>query len=92
MRMLAMLDNCVPWRQLDGCSVTRPFLSAKGVACETIRMVGMLAALWQGTWKYIWKHGGLNHITYACLLRSTSPPSVTDCMVEPFALELFVSA
>ena len=24
------------WRQLDGCSVTRPFLSAKGVAWETI--------------------------------------------------------
>ena len=23
------------WRQLYGCSVTRPFLSAKGVACET---------------------------------------------------------
>ena len=30
-----MFDNCVPRRQLDGCSVTRPFLSAKGVACET---------------------------------------------------------
>ena len=25
----------LPWRQLDGCNVTRPFLSAKGVACET---------------------------------------------------------
>ena len=25
----------LPWEQLDGCSVTRPFLSAKGVACET---------------------------------------------------------
>ena len=24
-----------PWRQLDGCSVTRPYLSAKGVAYET---------------------------------------------------------
>ena len=24
------------WRQLDGCRVTRPFLSAKGVAWETI--------------------------------------------------------
>ena len=23
------------WRQLDHCSVTRPFLSVKGVACET---------------------------------------------------------
>ena len=25
----------LPWRQLNGCSVTRPFLSMKGVACET---------------------------------------------------------
>ena len=25
----------LPWGQLNGCSVTRPFLSAKGVACET---------------------------------------------------------
>ena len=23
------------WRQLDGCSVTRPFLSEKGVVCNT---------------------------------------------------------
>ena len=29
-------DKFLSWRQLDGCSVTRPFLSpAKGVACET---------------------------------------------------------
>ena len=28
--------NILLWRQLDGCSVTRPFLSAKGVACEYI--------------------------------------------------------
>ena len=25
----------LPWRQLDDCSVTRLFLSAKGVSCET---------------------------------------------------------
>ena len=25
----------LPWRQLEGCNMTRPFLSAKGVACET---------------------------------------------------------
>ena len=25
----------LPWGQFDGCSVTRPFLSAKGVACKT---------------------------------------------------------
>ena len=25
----------LPWGQFDGCSVTRPFLSTKGVACET---------------------------------------------------------
>ena len=25
----------LPWGQLNGCSVTRPFLCAKGVACET---------------------------------------------------------
>ena len=25
----------LPWRQLDDCSMTRPFLSVKGVACET---------------------------------------------------------
>ena len=24
------------WQQLNSCSVTRPFLSAKGVACKTI--------------------------------------------------------
>ena len=30
----------LPWRQLDGCSVTRPFLSAKGVACKTSKRVG----------------------------------------------------
>ena len=30
-----MFDNCVPRRQLGSCSVTRPFLSAKGMACET---------------------------------------------------------
>ena len=23
-----------PWQQLDGCSMSRPFLSVKGVACE----------------------------------------------------------
>ena len=29
-------NKFLSWRQLDGCSVTRPFLSpAKGVACET---------------------------------------------------------
>ena len=29
-------DKFLSWRQLDGCSVTRPFLSpAKGGACET---------------------------------------------------------
>ena len=38
----AISDNCVPWRQLGSCSMTRPLqcdqtlpLSAKGVACET---------------------------------------------------------
>ena len=25
----------LPWQQLEGCNMTRPFLSAKGVACET---------------------------------------------------------
>ena len=30
----ALFDNCVPQRQLISCSVTNPFLSAKGVACE----------------------------------------------------------
>ena len=33
--LTARFDNCVPWRQLGSCSVTRPFLSAKGVACKT---------------------------------------------------------
>ena len=27
----------LPWQQLYSCSVTRPFLSVKGVACETRR-------------------------------------------------------
>ena len=25
----------LPWQQLEGCNMTRSFLSAKGVACET---------------------------------------------------------
>ena len=29
-------DNCVSWQQLDDCSMTRSFLSVKGVACETM--------------------------------------------------------
>ena len=32
------VDNYVPQQQLDGCNMTRPFLSAKGVACETVRL------------------------------------------------------
>ena len=28
-------SNFLMWQQLNGCSVTRPFLSVKGVACET---------------------------------------------------------
>ena len=28
-------DKFLSWQQLDGCRVTRPFLSVKGVACET---------------------------------------------------------
>ena len=36
-------DKFLSWRQLDGCSVTRPFLSpAKGVACETRGEVGLV--------------------------------------------------
>ena len=27
--------NFLMWQQLNGCSMTRPFLSVKGVACET---------------------------------------------------------
>ena len=33
--LTAVFDNYVIRRELDGCSVTRPFLFAKGVACET---------------------------------------------------------
>ena len=29
--LTAMVDNCVPWQQLNGCSVTRPFLSLRRV-------------------------------------------------------------
>ena len=29
----------LPWGQLDGCSVTRPLLSPKGVACETSKVL-----------------------------------------------------
>ena len=28
-------SKSLPWQQLDGCSVTRPILSVKGVARET---------------------------------------------------------
>ena len=31
----ALSNNCVPRQRLDDCSVTRPFLSASGVACKT---------------------------------------------------------
>ena len=34
-----LFDNCVPWRYVSH-SVTRPFLSAKGVACETKDIYG----------------------------------------------------
>ena len=30
-----LFDNCVPSQQLNDCSVTTPFLSAKSVACKT---------------------------------------------------------
>ena len=33
--LTVLFDNCVPQRQLISCNVTRTFLSAKGVACET---------------------------------------------------------
>ena len=33
--LTVLFDNCVPQQQLVSYSVTRPFLSAKGVACET---------------------------------------------------------
>ena len=33
--LLSVFNNCVPQQRLDGCSMTRPFLSVKGVACET---------------------------------------------------------
>ena len=33
--LTAMFHNFIPWQQLDGYSMTRPFLSVKGVACET---------------------------------------------------------
>ena len=33
--LLSVFNNCVPQQQLDGCSMTRPFLSVKGVACKT---------------------------------------------------------
>ena len=41
-------DKFLSWRQLDGCSVTRPFLSpAKGVACETRQLLGLAV---KGPW------------------------------------------
>ena len=33
--LTTLFNNCIPQRQLVSYSVTRPFLSAKGVACET---------------------------------------------------------
>ena len=33
--LTALFDNCISQRQLVSYSVTRPFLSAKGVVCET---------------------------------------------------------
>ena len=39
-------DKFLSWRQLDGCSVTRPFLSpAKGVACETMKALPVCCKL-----------------------------------------------
>ena len=34
--LTVMFDNCISRGELDGCSATRPFLFAKGVACEAI--------------------------------------------------------
>ena len=33
--LTVLFDNCVPQLQLISCNLTRPFLSAEGVACET---------------------------------------------------------
>ena len=33
--LITVFNSCIPQRQLGGFSMTRPFLSAKGAACET---------------------------------------------------------
>ena len=44
-----MFDNYVPQWQLDDCSVTRSFLSTKGVACETN---SYMLFMWLRVWLY----------------------------------------
>ena len=46
--LTALFDNYAPWWQLDGCSVTKPFLSVKGVAARLQRTVEVFkTTIWQ---------------------------------------------
>ena len=74
-----LTDNCVPRRQLGSCSVTRPFLSAKGVAyktsasdcshtctCSLVRQMWHKLAHWYAT----------NYLEYANCLKLIQNPSL----------------
>ena len=55
--ILLFIDNCIPGRQLDGCSVTRPFLSGKAVACKTRSREQSYQFICNKTMKHDWSHG-----------------------------------
>ena len=87
-----MVANCVPRRQLGSCIVTRPFLSAKGVACETSSACTScrLAATVQNSKK---SEGDLLHAQYLASKEAniiTSVESIVGqatCKILPFCSE-----
>ena len=44
--LTAMVNNCVSWRQLGSCSMTRPFLSLRRLGLEADYLLGL------GSWNF----------------------------------------
>ena len=79
--LTASFDNCwVPWRQLGSCSVTRPFLSAKGVACETSASDRSHTCTLGQMWHKLAHWYATNYLEYAnCLKLIQNPSLVPAC-------------
>ena len=70
-------DNCcIPWWQLGSCSVTRPFLSAKGVACETSASDRSHTCTLGQMWHKLAHWYATNYLEYANCLKLTQNPSL----------------